>query len=345
MKISPLVSRPHHIHFYQNLIKELKKKGHEILLLHTGNELTRELLEPLNIRNRSYGRSFDPEVTKIVSSLYNKISLLRELKSFDPDLLLSVNGLPPSPFNSLLGVPTVVFLDTEPNPHDEYFLFNYASKVITPDCYHASVPGEKHFDYSSYHALAYLHPNWFTPDTRVLDELDLEPRDYVIASFGKHIEKKIDLKRHPLRRRQIIDLVRNLEDHCRVFVDERSYVPSPLKDHCPSIHPTKYLDLLANAEVVIGDNPVVSAEAGALGTPWIYISNYTTFTLEDQELHYEVGSQVPTVEEGEELAEMILTGELELDYDKPRKKILKDKTDLTKWMVALVRSLGNLVRK
>ncbi len=339
MKISPLVSRPHHVHFYQNLIKELKEEGHEILLFHTGNELTRELLEPLGIDNKVFGRLIDRRVTKLVSSLYTKTSLLRGLKSFEPDLILSVNGLPPSPFNSLIDVPTVVFLDTEPHHMEEYLLFNYASNIVTPDCYHADVPKKKHLEHPSYHSLAYLHPNWFTPDKRVLKELDLEPKNYVVASFSKYIEKKIDLKRHPLRRRQIIDMVRDLGDHCKVFVDERSYVPSPLKDHCPDIHPSKYLDLLANAALVIGDHPVVSAEAGVLGTPWIYISNYSTFTLEDQELHYEIGSQVPTVEEGEELAEMILTGELELDVDKSRKKILRDKTDLTSWMLKLVKTL------
>ncbi|MFP4608485.1 MAG: hypothetical protein ACLFNY_02770 [Candidatus Aenigmatarchaeota archaeon] len=314
-------------------------RGHDLLLFHTGNELTKELLDPLKINHKSYGRYFETEVTKVLSSLYNKTSLLRELKRFDPDLILSVNGLPPSPFHSLLDVPTLVFLDTKPEPQDEYFLFNYASKLVAPDCYHADLPKDKQLTHSSYHALAYLHPQRFTPDTSIFDELDIEPGEYVIASFGKYIGQKIDLKRHPLRRREVIDLVRDLDDLCKVFVDRRAHVPQALEDHCPSIHPAKYHDLLAGAALVIGDNPVVSAEAGVLGTPWIHISNYSTFTLEDQEIHYEIGSQVPDLEESKDLAEMILKDELDTDFERSRKEILKDKTDLTKWMLTLVKVL------
>jgi len=339
LKISPVVSRPHHVHFFQNFLEQMESRGHDVLLFHTGNELTKKLLEPLSIDDKIYGRSFELHTPHLISSFYNKTTLLKDLKGFDSDLILSVNGLPSCPFNSLLGVPSVVFLDTEPNRHEKYFIYNYADKIISPECYHADLPKQKLLSHSSYHPLAYLHPNYFSSDRGILDELDIGPKNYVIASFGSHIERKIDLKRHPLRRRQMIDLVRELEDHCEVFVDERSYVPKPLKDYCPSIHPSKYLDLLAEAALVIGDNPVVSAEAGVLGTPWIYISNYTTCTLEDQEIQYDIGSQITNLEEAKDLADMILTDELKLDTERARKKILKDKTDLTKWMVTLVRAM------
>ncbi len=339
LKISSLVSRPYHVHFFQNFAKEMEKKGHKVLLFHTGNELTQKLLEPLQIKNKIYGRHFKKRATAAVSSLYNKASLLRGLKKFEPDLILSLNGSPLSPFNSLLDAPTIVFLDTRPLRREEYFIFNYSTKIITPACYHADLPKKKTLCHSSYHPLAYLHPNWFSPSTKVLDALDIEPKDYVIASFGRNLRKKIDIRKHPLRRRQVIDLVRKFDEHCTVFVDKRGYVPEILEEYCPPIHPVHYQDLLANSALVIGDNPVVSAEAGVLGTPWIHISNHTTFTLEEQEIKYEIGSQIPNLDEAIELGEMILSGELELDLKNVRKNILKDKSDLTKWMLYMTRSM------
>ncbi|MBS3816182.1 MAG: DUF354 domain-containing protein [Candidatus Thermoplasmatota archaeon] len=339
MRISPVITRPYHVYLFKNFIEEIEKKGHEVLTFSMKNDLTDDLLKNLKIPNKKYGQHLSYPLSEIIGPFYDRCSLLNKINGFDPDLLLSVNNLPLAPLSSLLDTPAVVFLELKPNRKNEHLIFNHASKIVTPDCYHSDIPKEKHLSHASYHSLAYLHPNRFTPDDEFLDKMDLGSEDYVMVSFSKRTSHDLDMKRPKLQRREMIDLVRTLDNHCRVFIDDRGRVPEPLKEYEPSIPYHKYLDLMAKSELVIGDNPITSSEAGVLGIPWIYISDSLPYTLEDQEVHYEIGTHVHDVEDGEELAEMILTGEIEPDLETSRKKILKDKTDLTSWMLTLVQAM------
>ncbi len=339
LKISPLISRSYHVNLFQNFIEEMEDEGHEVMAFSLKDDLTKSLLGTFKIKNQYYGKHSQKFFYKTIAPFSTRITLLRKLNKFDPDLILSVNDLPLAPFTTLFEAPSVVFLDEVPGRRKEHLIFNYSSKIVTPDCYHSDVPENKQLTHSSYHTLAYLHPNRFTPDEKVLEKLDVSSKEYVVVSFRGKTYLDMDLKGELLKRREMIDLVRSLDDHVQVFVDDRGYVPEPLEEYIPSIPPHQYLDLLVHAKLVVGNEPIISSEAGVLGVPWIYVSNSTPYPLEDQEIRYEIGSQVYDVEEAEELAKKILTGEVEPDFEISRKQILKDKSDLTNWMLTLVRAM------
>ncbi|MEF8835267.1 MAG: hypothetical protein V5A76_03850 [Candidatus Thermoplasmatota archaeon] len=230
---------------------------------------------------------------------------------------------------------SIVFLDNKLRKKEERKLVNYADKIITPDCYPFELPPKKQISHPSYHSLAYLHPSRFEPDLQLLVELSIEPEHYIFVSFAR--KDWISGRKHNLlQRRKKIDIVRSLEDHYEVFVDERGFVPEPLEEYTPDIPLTEYNHLLANAGLALGDDPLVSSEAGVLGVPWILISDSMAPALEEQEIHYEIGTQVSDIEQAEEIAEMILTEEIEPDFEQARRDILEDKMDLTDWMIKLV---------
>ncbi len=288
------------------------------------------------MRFSDYGDTSRRYLADFASSFRDKISLVRKIRSYGPDLILSVNELPPSPFESILSIPSVVFVDTRLEQKRKKAILNHADKVIVPDCYHYDIPDEKELRHSSYHSLAYLHPDRFTPDRGVLERLKVNSKGYVVVSFEKEEKRKSSKEDFP-QRREKIDLVRDLAEHCRVFIDGRGSIPPPLREHLPPIPLTKYNDLLAYADLVVGDDPEVSSDAGVLGTPWIYIGESSPSFLEDQEVHYEIGSQVDEIEDAKELSFLLLEGEIEPDFESSRKNILEDKIDLTGWMIELVK--------
>ncbi len=335
MKITPLVIHPHHIDFFENLYKELKKEGHNILLLVRGDYMNRKYLEGSDIKHSFFGSNLDSYLPQFVCKYRNQFSLVRKLVTFRPDLVFSVNSIPFSPFNSIFNIYSVTFLDRKLPKKEENSIFNYADKIVTPDCYHFDVPSGKQLSYPSYPSFAYLHPKRFEADSTVLDSLGVKSKDYVFVSFARRSWEGFtedDL----LSRREKIDIVRDLSEHRRVIVDERGSVPEPLAEYVPSRPLKRFNHLLANAELVVGDDPIICSEAGVLGIPWIFISKSSTPTLEEQEIQYEIGSQVESVEKADELAEMILTGEVEPDFAGARRDILNDKIDLTSWMVKFV---------
>jgi len=342
VKISLLVLQPHHIDFFKNLFHELDEEGHKVFCLVRGDEVNRRFISKLDMNYSFFGDRSGDHLPRFVNSTRNKVSLISKLLRFRPDLTLSVNSLPHSPFNSIFNIPSVVFLDYKLRKKDERKLFNYADKIVTPDCYPFDIPSKKHLTHPSYHSLAYLHPSRFRPDPQMLDELSIEPKDYVFVSFAR--KDWIEDEDHKLiQRREKIDIVRSLEEHCEVLLDGRGSVPEPLEEYVPSNSIVDYNHLLANARLALGDDPIVASEAGVLGVPWIFISDSTSPTLEEQEIHYEIGTQVADLEEVEKLAEMILTEEIDPNIERARKEILKDKKDLTDWMIRLVEGYEDIL--
>jgi len=343
MKVSPLVIHPHHMDFFENLHNELLDRGHKVLCLVRYDELNKKYLQGSNIKYSFYGSNQESCLPDLISKYRNQFSLVRKLIAFRPDLVFSVNSVPYSPFNSIFNIYSVAFLDRKLQKNDEKKIFSYADKIVTPDCYPFDVPSEKQLSHPSYHPFAYLHPNGFKSDPTVLDSLEVKSKDYVFVSFARRSWEGFtddDL----LPRREKIDIVRNLSEYRKVLVDGRGSVPKPLKEYVPALPLNRYNHVLANAELVVGDDPIICAEAGVLGIPWIFISQSSAPTLEEQEIQYEIGSQVESIEEADELAEMLLTGEVEPDFDRARKEILNDKIDLTEWMIRFVEIFEKTVK-
>ncbi len=335
MKISPLVIHPHHIDFFENLHNELRGKGHDVLCFVRDDDVNREYIQDSDITHSFYGSGPKGYLPDFVSRYKNQFSLARKLFSFKPDLIFSVNSIPYSTFNSIFNIYSVTFLDRRLQKKDEKKIFRHADKIVTPDCYPFEVPSDKQVSHSSYHPFAYLHPNRFEADPTVLDDLTVEPNDYVLVSFASRSWEGFT-EEDLLTRKEKIDIVREISEYRKVLLDGRGSVPEPLEEYVPSIPLRSYNQLMANSELVVGDDPIICGEAGVLGIPWIFISESSAPTLEEQEIQYEIGTQVESIEKADELAEMLLTGEVEPDFENAREKILNDKIDLTEWMVKFV---------
>lgn len=326
MRISLLISNSYHVEFYKELVNKLKGE-HEILLLVKSNETAIDLLDSYDFNYLEYGSVFEGYLPKILYSAKNKIDLTGRLLKFRPDVLLCVNELPPAPFNSIFNIPSIVFLDRLLESKTQKFVFNYADKILTPDCYHYDVPGKKHVSYCSYPSMLYLHQDRFEQDTEILEKLGVEDEEYVMVSFAEEDRISRKEKNTLLLRREKIDIVRALDKHCKVFLDDRGSYPETLTEYVPDISLDKYKDLLAGARFLVTDNSYTAVDAGTLGTPWIYVSPRSTPCLEEQEIIYEIGSRVESVEEAVDLFEMLINEEIEPDFETSYEKILEEKTD------------------
>lgn len=319
----------------------MKGKGIDFHALVRSDDVTQSLLKQSKLRFSEYGASSKKYVPESFSSFRDKMSLVKKLRSYDPDLILLINEPPPSPYSNILNIPSVVFVNRLLGENKKT-IFNSADKIVVPDCYHFDVPKGKKLSHTSYHSLASLHPNRFTPDEGVLDELETEPESYVFVSFER--EKKGHSSDDTyLRRKEKIDLVRNLDENRKVFIDGRGSVPDPLREYLPRIPLNKYNDLLAFSELAVGTNPEVLSGAGVLGVPWIYLSKYPTPVLEEQEVHYEIGTQVEDIEKAKEISEKLLSNEIKIDFKDIRKEILDDKIDLTSWMIEMLKEMEKYI--
>jgi len=312
----------------------MEKEGHEFLLMVKDRENTTTLMDLLGFEYKTFGKTYSGLVGKGMGVLRNDFALLNQVKDFAPDITASIGGLYSVHAGRMFGVPTIDFTDTENAIITNMLTFPCASVVATPSCYRGDVPKKKHLSYRGYHELAYLHPKRFKPDKRVVHDVGLIPKEYIIVRFSS-LDARHQSKEAVLTRRDKIDLVRLLNEYGQVLVDSEHRLPPSIKRYAMDIPDHKFHHILAYSKMYIGEGATTASEAGVLGVPWIYLSKKTRGYLEDQELNYQLGAQVDTVHDAFFTLRSVLEGEVDIDFRAARRTLIKEKIDVTRWMKLL----------
>ncbi|MFO7792368.1 MAG: DUF354 domain-containing protein [Candidatus Saliniplasma sp.] len=339
LKVLLVIAHPAHVHFFKNLIWEMEEEGHEFNLMVKERENTTALMDLLGFEYETFGKTYKSRLGKGIGVVHNDLSLVSKARKFEPDITASIGGLYSVHAGSMLGSTTIDFMDTEIATFTNLLTFPCADVIATPDCYRSQVPKGKHLKYRGYHELAYLHPNRFEPEKWVVHKLGLVPRNYTIVRFSS-FDARHQADEGVLTRRDKIDLVRLLSDYGQVVVDSEGPLPQPIRSYSMDIPEHRFHDILAYSRMYIGEGATTASEAGVLGVPWIYLSNKTRGYLEDQEVHYELGAQINTIHDAFFTLRSILEEEVEVDFNAARKRLLRDKIDVTRWMKRLFEHFG-----
>ncbi|MDH3452569.1 MAG: DUF354 domain-containing protein, partial [Gammaproteobacteria bacterium] len=162
MRVLIDILHPAHVHFFKNFRHEMLERGHQVLVTARDKDVALSLLERLEIPHQvlSIQRSGAGLALEMALRTTKLISVARR---FRPDAMTGIMGPSIAVGGKLLGIPAIVFYDTEFATQTNWFTYPLATAVCTPDCYQGKVRGN-HITYAGYHELAYLHPNRFTPD-------------------------------------------------------------------------------------------------------------------------------------------------------------------------------------
>lgn len=312
----------------------MEDEGHEFLLMVKKRENTVTLLDLYGFEYEAFGKTYTSKLGKGFGVIHNDVSLIKKAKKFEPDITASIGGLYSVHAGSVLGAYTIDFMDTEIADFTNLLTFPCADTIVTPDCYKGSVPKKKHLKYRGYHELAYLHPKRFKPDKSVIRELGLKPKEYTIVRFSS-MNASHQTDERFLSRRDLIDLVRLLDEYGNVIVSSEDPLPVPIREYERDIPDHKFHDILAFSKMYIGEGATTASEAGVLGVPWIYLSNKSRGYLDDQEIRYESGARITTTHDAFFTIRTILEETIEVDFNAARKRLLRDKIDVTAWMKRL----------
>lgn len=336
------VGHPAHVHLFKNTIRNLSHSGWNVKVLARPKEITLELLN-------SYG--FDYQVLRHYNHLFFKaigmilidIMYLKIARRFDPDILVSVGSPYSAHISAILRKPHIVFIDTPAKKNSLYYLSHHAvlkkltKAVCTPDVYPAVFSQNKQIRYKGYHELAYLHPNYFTRDGSVLNEMGLTPQDKFIIMRFASLDALHDIRQKGFdNTAERIQFVKRLQQYCRVFVTSERPIPE-LKKYELTISPHKIHDLLAFATMYIGEGATMASEAGVLAVPWIFIYSKTLPYLDDQEKNHGLGFTVQDASSAFKIClDLLKRKNLRQEWLKKRDQLLKDKIDVTKFMTNVI---------
>lgn len=328
MRVLLTIQHPAHVHFFKHAYRELRDRGHEVRVCLREKSVAGDLLEAYGLEYTSLADASDSIGAMVRTQLTYEWRLLEVAREFDPDVVAAIGGLAASHVARLVGARGVVFTDTEHARLSNGLTFPFADAVYTPECYREAV-GAKQRRYPGYHELAYLHPDRFDPDPSVFDGLDASPDDpYVvlrlIAWNASH-----DVGHGGFD--DAVDAVDRLEatGH-RVLVTAEGEMPAALRDRRVEIEPHRMHDLLAYADLFVGEGATTAAESAVLGTPAIYVNSLSMGYIDELNRRYGLLYGYHDMDRHRDALEAaVAVLETDVDWAARRERMLAEKTDTT----------------
>lgn len=153
MRLLVDVTHPAHVHLFRNAIETFRERGHEVRVVAREKDVTLDLLTAYGIEYVSLSRTRPGALGTAREWLGRGLKLFRYAREFDPDVVLSRLNPAAAHVAYALGVPNIVFHDTEVAGLLDRVTLPAAAVVATPDAFDRDLPAT-HVRYRGFHELA-----------------------------------------------------------------------------------------------------------------------------------------------------------------------------------------------
>ena len=228
--------------------------------------------------------------------------------------------------------------------------------ILTPEVCNMKKLEPKCVHYPSYHELAYLHPNHFTPNRELVEKYGIDTsKPYFVmrfASLNAHHDSGIK----GINREIAARLIEILKPHGQIYITSERLLEPEFEPYRIKINPLDMHHVMAFASLYIGDSQTMAAEAGVLGTPFVRYNDFVgrigyLDELEEPQTkqyvdylhldhHYNLGVGIRASEEGSKerlyatVERMVALAPEERTriYGERREKMLSEKIDYAKFL-------------
>lgn len=346
MNILIQLSHPAHFHLYKNVAKNLMDDGHKVFILIKTKDILEDLLKQsglpyFNILKEAHRKSKlgilwdmivrDWRMWRFVKK--NKIDLLtgstvevaqvgwltRKYRVNTGEDDMNVVPLFPKMAGPFMG--TIL----SPRVCNNYSLEPYSVK------------------YESYHELAYLHPNHFVADKKVVEKYFPIDAPYFIMRFSS-LNAYHDSGIRGINTEIAQRLIDILKPYGRIYItSERELEPQ----FEPYRIPIKTLDMhhvMAFSTLYIGDSQTMAAEAGVLGVPFVRYNDFVGRIgyLNELEDEFHLGFGIKASDKGSAekmykvVEDLLATPNLKEEWQERRQRMLSEKIDYAQFLTWLI---------
>lgn len=335
------IGHPAHVHLFKHFAFEMQRRGNVILFTCREKEFEIELLKYYGFNYKSFGKKYNSKPGKLWGMIEFSIKEFISGLNFKPDILLSHGSMYAALASKLLNKPHIALEDSG-NWEQIRLYLPFTKCVLTPFVLHENL-GKKQIRYNGYHELAYLHPNYFTPDKSVLKELGINGDEkYAILRFVSW-NASHDIGQTGMGYDFKKELINLLSKSMKVFISSEQSLPAEFSKYSIPIPPQKMHDALSFASIFIGEGATMAAEAGILGTPSIYINSISRSYCEDQEKYGLVYNFKNINGVIDKVKSLLPSLDQKKDFTK-RNKMLADKIDVTAFLVWFVENYPESIR-
>jgi predicted glycosyltransferase len=330
------LQHPAHLHFFRPLVTRLQKEGHQVRLTGRDKDILAKLAAEYGMDVEIFGRARKGVWNLGRELICRQWRLLGIVRGFRPDLIMAIAGTYVSLVGRLLGVPTYVFYDTEHATLSNLLSYPFASCVYVPRCYRKPIRWQ-HRRYNGYHELAYLHPNYFTPDKTVLDEVGV--REGEVFSIVRFVswEAAHDIGLSGLSPEAKKRAVEELSRFGKVFISAEGPLPAALEEYRFPLKVGRLHHLMAFASLIFGESATMASEGAVLGVPAIYVDPVGRGYTDEQEREYGLVFNFSPERQDAAIAKAkeILAGYPSAKWHSSGKRLLQDKIDINTMLASI----------
>ena len=186
MRVALFLGHPAHFHMLKHAAAELKAHGHEVFFVIKKKDILENLcqdagFEYFKIREGRGGSKLGL-IKSVLGMEWHMLQFIRRNKI---DIL--VGSTLSFAAAKLARIPVIAMGEDDADVVPKYakMVYPFASSVLTPDCCDNGRWNNKSSKYPSYHELAYLHPNHFTPDPKIVEAYGIDTsKPYFVIRFA-----------------------------------------------------------------------------------------------------------------------------------------------------------------
>jgi len=325
----------------------LRENGDEVLIVvKNREEMVTELLDENGEDYILVGGNVRGLVKKALYLILYEAKLLKISVNFKPDLFVSVNSPYSAHVSTLLRKPHLSWTDTEISKIILYLVAPFTQTMMTPMSFSGNFAFKNHVKINSFKELTYLHPNYFKPDSAVIEEVDLKNDEkFVIVRFSAY-DASHDVGLRGLNQDSREKLVLELSKIAKVFVTSEVDLGPKINGFSLSLKKTRIHDLLGFASLYVGEGAVMASEAAMLGIPSIFINPSSRGYIDELRKsglvhHYKNSNK--DIEKIIDRAKNVLTSDhYRQESSVKRKKMIAEKVDLN---IAILSEIEKFRRK
>jgi len=336
------IGHPAHVHLLKHFIKDMKGLGSKVIVTVRNIPAAIKLLEIYNIDYIQFGSKSFSLIGKTFRQLkYDKL-IYDLVKQHNIEIGMGTS-LTVAHVSRISGMKSFILDDDDSavQPLFTRFVHPCSDYLISPDVLNFERKKKNHITYPGYHELAYLHPNRFQPDIKVLDESGIkEGEDYFVLRFNA-FKAHHDYGIKGISNENKHKLINLLKTKGKVFITTEKDIESEFEEYQLKISPDKIHSLLYYAKMFIGDSQTMTSEAAVLGTPAFRCNSFAGRISYLNEEEYRYGLTFGFKPEEFEFMTRIIrqyldAGNLKEIWKKKREIMLSEKIDVTSFFVKLI---------
>ncbi|MCF7913584.1 MAG: DUF354 domain-containing protein [Spirochaetaceae bacterium] len=333
MRIMIDIGHPAHVHYFKNFISIMESKGHEFFVTARDKEVTHDLLKLNNMDYISRGKGRRGLLGKFFYIFQADYILWRLARKLKPDIFLSFASPYAAHVSWLMKKPHIVFDDTEHAKMAHALYADFSDVILSPSCFLEPF-NKKQLFFDSYMELCYLHPKYFNADDSIYEVLGLTKKDrYVILRFVSW-NANHDIGQEGFSNSMKYRLINEIGKYAKIFISSENKLPKDFEEYRLTVSPEKLHQVLAFADLYIGEGSTTASECSVLGVPNIYVNSLKVGQCDEQDKKYNICHVINDENSILDISKKILnTPAYRIEIEENHKRMLEDKIDITAFMV------------